>query len=75
MKSSAAKRMRLSRARRRLGQVVVRCAVDEVALEEQLVSAGLLRPGADVSRGDVERALELWLAALLHVTTADDEPG
>jgi hypothetical protein len=60
----AAEKSRLYRQRQKIGQIVLRVPVDEVALTEALIVSGWLPNGADPSRDQLAafdaRALELW---------------
>jgi hypothetical protein len=65
--AAARQRQRLHRTRERAGLVVLRIAVEEIALTEKLVEAGFLDLADVEDRACVEAATERLLAVLCHM--------
>jgi hypothetical protein len=61
---SPAERKRRERERQRNGQAVYAVQVDEVAVTDMLVRAGLLQPWSVDSKGAVTKALEAFVASV-----------
>jgi hypothetical protein len=62
---SNAARLRRFRERQANGHIILRLEVDEVALTELLVAAGLLPPATDHERTEIEAATERLLGTLI----------
>jgi hypothetical protein len=62
--SPVAVRLQRFRQRQACGRVCLTIEVDEIAVTEVLIAAGVLSPGVDHGRGELERAVERLLAAL-----------
>jgi len=71
MSSSAAQRMRASRARRDAGRAVFRLELDEVDVAEMLVAGGLLSCSDTEHREKVTAALEQQIALLIKLSRQD----
>lgn len=62
---TARERMRRLRDRVRRGRMVVSVEADDVALQEALVSSGLLDPMEDENPSKVREAFQRWVDELL----------